>query len=271
MRLPLLFSLLVLNSLLTVAQKNFRAAADSIQSEGERLYISEIASWDAGDRLSSLPGAIQNNFRGYISYTEGRYTKCIFLSKADANYKIATFSYMKGQDLPPIVDTTYMPINKLESKYWRLKAAAVQNISSDTFFHAYPGTILNLVPIITGYEKRVYVLTGTFEKGLLIIGNDYLLEFDQFDHLFSKTCFHRDLTKIPFKSDSSEKSALHNHVPPVSSFMTATDYCTLLLYSRYTTWRQYFVVSKKVVSILDYSNRQLRILSTDAYSKMTEK
>jgi len=63
---------------------------------------------------------------------------------------------------------------------------------------------------------------------------------------------------------------MHSHLPETGEFITATDVCTLMLYSQYTHWSQHYVLSKKYVSIWDCDKESLVVLTTEAWEKIAD-
>jgi hypothetical protein len=68
--------------------------------------------------------------------------------------------------------------------YRTIKALA--EINSDKMFKTYENSNLNLIPLINGAERKVYVLTGPTQNGVVLIGNDYLLTFDSEGKIVTK-------------------------------------------------------------------------------------
>ena len=130
--------------------------------------------------------------------------------------------------------------------------------------------MLNLVPIIEKNIKRVYVLTGTNLHGIVIFGNDYLINFDAGNNVTSAKSLHRNIIPAYLKTDSGkvQTSGVHAHIPPTDEFITATDICTLMLYEKSTTWETYNVVSKNYFSIWDCKKNELVIMTMEAIKKI---
>ena len=268
MKILVLFGGLLLYCVPCFSQTDYSRIADSIQSEGLKLYFSEKASWEGTDLFRAQFPALQTRYGGYFSYTARDTTWCVIISNDEPACKLATFVFSNGKTRPSSIDTYAGVLNQEEQVYLALKIAAITSIRADTFFHSYQRTILNIVPIIDEQGKRVYVLTGTDASGVVILGNDYLMRYSAEDSLLSRDCLHRNIMAIPYKSDSSEVSAFHTHFSPTSEFMTVTDYCTLLLYSKLTTWKQHYVITKDAVSILNVADGELMILSRGVFDQI---
>lgn len=76
-----------------------------------------------------------------------------------------------------------------ENELQLIKKNALAEINSDTLFEIYESTQLNLIPIIIGNEKNVYILTGTQQNVVVIFGNYYLLTFNKNNKLTHKSNF----------------------------------------------------------------------------------
>ncbi len=96
---------------------------------------------------------------------------------------------------------------------------------SDTLFQIYENTNLNLILISNG-EKKVYILTGPQQSGVVIFGNDYLVTFDKANKLIGKKRLHKNIIPLPYEGTDDEKKTegtVHSHLPETGDFITATD------------------------------------------------
>ncbi|MCD6012833.1 MAG: hypothetical protein K0Q79_2695 [Flavipsychrobacter sp.] len=237
----------------------------SIVAEAKKLYNSEMASWYGTDIfLEKCPN--KDVVDGYFSYNDGNVIKNIFFSKG-LHPKVvfsstfdSTFNVKNAR-----VDLNERAFTKLEEDYFIIRERAFLAMKEDTMFQFYKNTNPNLVPLITGNEKKVYVLTGPKESGVVIFGNDYLLTFDKDNNLVNKERLHNSMLSTNFKgADSTQVGGIHSHViPGRGDFITATDICTLMLYGKYTKWKQYVVVSAKYFSFWNCETNQLFILTTE--------
>ena len=151
-----------------------------------------------------------------------------------------------------------------------IRTAALKTINSDTLFKHYKNTNLNLIPLISNERKKVYVLTGPEENGVVIFGNDYLLTFDDNNELISKKQLHKNIISINYGStgDTTIIGTIHTHLPETGEFITATDICTLMLYEKFAKWQQHYVMSKNYVSIWDCNKNILAILTKKAWDNI---
>ncbi len=264
-----LFFLFVLSITNALGQKDFSKLTQPIIDEGKKLYRSEMASWHGTDIFMEKYKQ-KENIGGYFSYTENEITKCIFFSK-DAKV-IGTISF----------DSTYNPgtattdlaerdFNPAEKDLYTIRKYAFDIIVSDTLFKTYTNTNLNVIPLISGNEKKVYVLTASQQSGVVLFGNDYLLTFDKNNNLITKKRLHRNLIPV-YYTDQEETNkplgTMHSHASETGDFMTATDICTLMLYARYADWKQHTVVSEKYMSIWNCETQQLNVIPMEAMKKI---
>lgn len=249
--------------------------ADSIQAEAQSLYRSEMASWYGTDALMARYPQKQAQLGGYISYLNdtGGGT-CVFFEKGDHPKALATFKFDSSYDTSKVTaDTIVRKFSKQEKELYTMRNKAKQRMySGDTLFKAYKNTELNIIPILVNHHKRVYVLTGTQQNGVVLIGNDYLLNFDANDEITSEEKLHKGL--LVLQTGGNDKNpqiiSFHSHLPQYSPFITATDICTVMLYQKYTKWQQAYVMSANYVSLWDCSKKSLLILTRQAWDRISK-
>ncbi|MFI5161746.1 MAG: hypothetical protein ACHQHN_10745 [Sphingobacteriales bacterium] len=246
--------------------------ADSISTEGKALYKSEFASWYGSDIFSEKCKTRRAIAGGYISYDSGNGLVNIFFTK-EPNPKVLstiTFGYeFNSQNYK--LDTTDREFTSFEKDLYTIRAAALTRMSRDTVFKIFKNASLNIVPLIQSKAKKVYVLTGPHANGIVLFGNDYLINFNEKTEVLNVMKQHKGLIVVQTgKSDTGEVSlaAIHSHLPGYSPYITATDICTLMLYEGFTNWNQNIVVSKDFVSIWDCKNNKLVIVTSEAWKKM---
>jgi hypothetical protein len=238
-------------TLIAVAQKDPNKEAAPIVVEGKLLYKSEMASWYGTD-LFLEKYKNQQNIGGYFSYTEKEVSKCIFFSKSDQPKVIGTISFDSTYNLrTATIDLVERDFTSYENDIYQIRKLALTEINADrTLFKNYENANLNLIPLIDGKDKKVYVLTGPNKNGVVLFGNDYLLTFDKNNNLLLKKQLHKNLIAINYgvkdkdgKALESEE-AMHSHLPETGDFITATDICTLMLYAKFAKWKRHTVVSQ---------------------------
>jgi hypothetical protein len=147
-------------------------------------------------------------------------------------------------------------------------------VNSDTLFKKYNNTNLNFIPIINGNEKKVYILTGPQQNGVVIFGNDYILTFDKNNKLTNKKQLHKNIIPIYFGGKEEEgkqiEGSMHSHLPETGDYITATDICTLMLYEKFAKWKTHNVVSKKYLNIWNCETDQLTVISMEAVDKINK-
>ncbi len=244
--------------------------------EGKKLYLSEMASWNGTDMFLEKHPEQKPNIGGYFSYINGNEIKCIFFSKETKPKVIATITF----DTTFNVYTANMSVDPrdftaAEKDIYTIRKIAMAETHYDTLFKVYKGTNLNLVPLIEGNVKKVYILTGPENAGVVIFGNDYLLTFDKDNNLVSKKHLHQNMIPVNFSvnggsstNDTTDGVSFHTHLPETGDGITATDVCTLMLYERYTDWKQHYIVGHKTVSIWDCNRNQLFSLSKEAWDRI---
>ena len=251
----LLLCLLSLPALATLAQQErLDQIADSITREGKALYRSEWGSWYGTDVFEAKCPAKVDLSGGYFSYETDKNLVNVFFSKAEEPRVLASITFAKDFNKDNYtLDTLSRKFTQTEQDYYNTRKAATAKIFADTIVKGYKHTTLNVVPMIENGIKKAYVLTGTTQQGVVLFGNDYLVSFDAAGNAVSIKALHRNLISVSLKSDSGKVilGGIHNHLPPSSEFITATDICTLMLYEGFTTWNTYDVLSKDYVSMWD--------------------
>ena len=266
--------LLTLLSLNVFGQDNPTEQSKPIVEEGKRLYKSEMASWYGTDIfLESYKD--RANVGGYFSYSDGDFAKCIFFSKSDKPKVIGTISFDSTYNTKTAkADLTERDFTTIESDLFTIRKIALTTINSDTLFKTYKNTNLNLIPIINNGEKKVYVLTGPKENGVVIFGNDYLMTFDKNNILIGKKELHKNIISINYGGKEEEgkeiEGTIHTHLPETGDFITATDICTLMLYEKFAKWKQHNVVSKNYLSIWNCLTDQLVVIPMGTIDKINK-
>ncbi|WP_269225041.1 hypothetical protein [Flavobacterium eburneipallidum] len=270
--LTLIFTLFTLSVL---AQKNPTKEAEPIVAEGKLLYKSEMASWYGTD-LFLEKYKDRQNIGGYFSYVEKEVSKCIFFSKSDNPMVIGTISFDETYNVKTAkIDSTERFFTKNENDIYEIRKLALDEINADKeLFKQYENSNLNLIPLIVGKEKKVYVLTGPNKNGVVLFGNDYLLTFDKNNKLLIKKQLHKNLIPITYGGKEEEgiqiEGAMHSHLPETGDFITATDICTLMLYQKFAKWKTHQVISEKYVNIWDCKTNELVVLTKEVVEKITK-
>jgi hypothetical protein len=265
-------ALLTIIQLNVYAQDNPTDMAKPIVEEGKRLYRSEMASWYGTD-VFLAKYKDRANMGGYFSYLDKGIAKCIFYSKGEQPKAIGTISFDSTYNTETAtVDLAERDFTAMESDLCTIRKAASAIIKTDTLFKTYQNTNLNLIPLIHGNEKKVYVLTGPKQNGVVIFGNDYLLEFDKDNQLTSKKPLHKNIIPINYgaKQEAGKEvvGTMHTHLPETGDFITATDICTLMLYEKFAKWEKHNVVSKSYLNIWNCLTDELVVISMDALKKI---
>jgi hypothetical protein len=261
-------------SILTYGQTDIDKLTKPIVDEGKRLYRSEMASWYGTD-LFLEKFTDREKIGGYFSYTENEISKCVFFSKSDTPKVIGTISFDRTYNLKTaITDLQERELTKNENDIFEIRQIALAIVQKDTLFKTYKNTNLNFIPLISNGEKKVYILTGPTQNGVVIFGNDYLLTFDNENKFITKKQLHKNIIPINYGGKEEEgkdvEGAIHSHLPETGDFMTATDICTLMLYEKFAKWKQHTVVSKNYISIWNCETNELFAITTEVMEKINK-
>lgn len=267
MKKTVLFVLVLL--CVVVKGQDLNAMRQKVVAEGKKLYKSEMASWYGTD-LFFHDYTNKSNVGGYFSYTEGAENKCVFFSRASQPRVIGTIVFDDSFDTKKaMVYLEERDLTAVEHKLFLIRQGAIEEVRRDTsLFKYYQGMNLNFVPLLGEKENKVYVLTGPTEHGIVVFGNDYLLTFDKKNQLKSKKALHKNIIPIAYNPEEKGQTTLHNHLHETGDLMTATDICTLMLYGKFTGWKQHNVVSEKYLNVWNFETEDLYVIPMDALKKM---
>lgn len=255
-----------------VKAQNLEQKAAEIMAEGKLLYQTEMASWYGTD-LFLMQFGDREKIAGYFSYLDKEVPTCVFFSAGEVPDVLGTITFDSTYNLDRAkADLTLRNFTPHEYELFQLREAALEVVVNDTFFKNYRNANLNLIPLVSEKEKKVYILTGPTQSGVVLLGNDYLLEFDDDYTLKSKKALHKNLIPIEYraKDDDSENAGItvHNHTEETGDFITATDVCTLMLYGKFTGWSLHYTVSKEYLSTFDCKTNQLYIITMEVLEKI---
>jgi len=270
----LLLILLTFISLNSFGKNDLKTQTQPIVDEGKRLYKSEMASWYGTD-LFLEKHKDRTTIGGYFSYTIDEISKCIFFSKTDSPKVIGTISFDSTFSTKTAkVDLTERDFTSSENDIYIIRKIALEKLNSDTLFKKYNNTDLNIIPLIYNNEKKVYVLTGPKQSGVVIFGNDYLLTFDKHNSLTNTIRLHKNIIPIGFgdkqKEGNDVVATMHSHLPETGDFITATDICTLMLYEKFAKWKRHNVVSKKYLNIWNCQTDELNVIPIETIQKINK-
>lgn len=253
---------------ITFGQSKTEKETSKIVEEGKILYKSEMASWYGTDIFMEKYKE-KEKIGGYFSYSVNEISKCIFYSKEEKPKVIGTMDFditFKIENAK--TDLNERDLDKTELDLFEMKNVALKIIKSDTIFKSYKNTNYNLIPIINGKDRKVYILTGPKNNGVIIFGNDYLLNFDENNKLLNRKQLHRNIIPIEFGGKDEIGETIHSHRPETGDFITSTDICTLMLYSKFAKMKRHTVMSQNYVSIWDCEKEILAVMTRKAWDKI---
>ena len=264
--------LVVLTLALPVLAQSPTELAQPIVEEGKQIYRSEKASWIGTDLfIAEYPEEKRGNIGGYFSYPDGTATRCIFFSRSEVPVVLGTITFQEGFKVEEaVLDMEPRAFTAVEQDYHELRTVAMDLVRRDTFFLEYDNTSPNLVPLISAEARKVYVLTGPSVAGVMLFGNDYLMEYDEDNNLKSKKRLHNNLIVIPTQPDEEAEQTSHTHLPATGDFITATDIATLMLYTDYASWKQHIVISAQYMNMWNMSDNTITVVPMETIRKIKE-
>ena len=264
-------ALLLLSANLHSQKKDLDKKIADVVAEGKTLYKSEMASWFGTD-LFIEQYKEPEKAGGYFSYNEGEVSKCVFYSKDENPKVLGTFTFDGTYDIKSArSEFEEREFSNNEKDLYVIRAKALNAINNDTIFKRYNDSNLNLIPLISNNEKKVYVLTGPTNSGLVLYGNDYLLTFDAENNLKSTKKLHANIIPVNYGNEKNIMiAAMHSHLPKTGELITATDICTTMLYEKYTGWGTVYVTSNEFVSIWNCKTDELIVMTIKAFEKLSK-
>lgn len=246
---------------------------EKIIEEGKMLARLEKGSWFGTDDFFERFPSKRDSIGGYVSYQdENKKIITLFYKRSNPEEIVVRYTFHKNPlIIPEKIDTINKQVTPLEKDLIAINSEARKTVMEDSegFFSHYENTSFNFIPIISKKQKRVFILTGPQTNGIVIIGNDYVLEFDKKNTLKRKTKLHNSILHFPYQSenqDSPIESTMHSHV--LDDFITSTDICTFLLYKDFVEWDQHIVISKKQVSFFNLKEETLFTMKRKDWEKI---
>ena len=269
-----IFSLLTTSILTTYGQDNIEKITKPIVEEGKKLYRSEMASWYGTD-LFLEKFTDRSKVGGYFSYTDSNISKCIFFAKGEIPKVIGTISFDSTYNVKTAtIDLAERELTKNEKDIFEIRQTALAIVQKDTLFKTYKNTNLNFIPLISNGDKKVYILTGPEQNGVVILGNDYLLNFDDNNKLIGKKRLHKNIITMNYGSKELEGKevvgTVHTHLPETGEFITPTDICTLMLYEKFANWKQHTIVSEHYLSMWNCKTDELVTITREVWDKINK-
>ena len=138
-----------------------------------------------------------------------------------------------------------------------------------TNFYKVPDkTSLNLIPILSPIFNKVIVITGPKESGILPVGNDYVLYYNQQGEFLKQSQIHKSYIPTPTSDKYKGNTILqttHTHI--LSDFISSTDICNVLLFKEEIKWKDEIIMSQNYISIWNVRNNHLKVMTIDEYFK----
>jgi hypothetical protein len=266
----IIIGLLLLASSLIYSQNK---ETEKILNEGKLLFRMEKGSWYGTDDMLARFKTKKDSVGGYLSYeTDDNTINTIFFSRFDSDKILIRYEFDSLPKPEPIkIDTLNQNATDLERNLISIRQDARDRAyaNEDKFFSFHDNTSLNFIPLIADKEKSVFVLTGPQVSGIVLLGNDYKLSYDQKNEFKKKEKIHNTILQFPYTSEDKENptvSTIHSHI--ITEYISSTDICTLLLYKKYVEWNQHIVMSEKEVSIFDLEKESLFTMKRKAWEKI---
>ena len=246
----------------------------ALLAEGKLLYHLEKASWYATDFYRDHINDGKHPMGGYVSYLgKDEHVITVIIDRTDSSKVLARLTFAAlATPTPAIIDVENKTATPLELDLITLRQDAIRQIQFDQsrFFYFNNDFSLNLIPLIQGESRRVFIIPGSHSNNVLYLGNDYLLTYNTKNELIKKEKLHKSVIPSYFTYDGQQvTSSVHSHV--LHEYITSTDICTLLLYKEFSKWKSSEVLGREHYSILDIENETLEIITREEYDKRNAK
>jgi hypothetical protein len=269
---------LLLSSLLAVpalaaAQTNLAAISQQILHEGMALYHLEQAASVSTDMLRAARFPTQQ-ITAYFSYAAADSMRTLFVGGPPAKPQVLAEFRFASHAIRPTASRrggrrALLPREQILLSIRQQSMADLQQIPG---LALSPKAAFNAVLLPKGEQTWVYVLTGTNEPGVVLLGNDYLLRYDAAGRLLGRKKLHPGLIPIgpPPASVGAVRGTLHVHDSRATPFITPTDICTLLLGRARLPGVNHIVMGPKYVSVFSLADARLAILTRKAFEQLPQ-
>lgn len=244
-----------------------------IVTEGILLYRREMAALIGGQIFWGTTYKDPSFVGGYITYIKNDSTRCIFYSSGDTPRVIGTFIIDKQSSPETVVSSmAERDLSPTEKELYALRKQAEHAMQTDTLFRYFSNVQYHLIPIIAGGKRKVYMLTQPKDGGTMMLGNDYLLTYNVKHQLTDSRQLHKHINTLSFVRgnalDTTFTGGAHSHIDEADQFITATDVCTLMLYSVDPFWKQHYVISTRYVNVWDFRKKELMIYTREEWEQL---
>lgn len=250
-----------------------QGTAEEIINKGVLLYKLEKASWISTEIFLKKSNESERRIGGFLSFPEGNGYKTIFYSPDDPFLIMASVKY-DSIILPPLgqFSSVKRRATPLEMDLIKLRqdVSTAINLNADKFYTTVTGTNLNIVPIISGERREVYVVTAINSGEYIVFGNDYYHSYGNNLKLISRRKLHPQPMPVSsnLKVEKGDREiTMHKHIEGYPELITETDICTLLLYGGYSNWKQHVVIGEDFISVWDLQAEKLAVIPKSSIGK----
>lgn len=244
-----------------------------IVKEGTLLYRYEMAALIGAQVFWGTTYKDQSFVGGYITYIKNDSTYCVFYSSGPTSRVIGTMILDKDLSPETVVNSmTERDFTPVEKELYTLRKLTEAAMHTDTIFNYYANVEYHLIPVIAGGKRKVYMVTKSRDGGTMLLGNDYLLTYNVKGQITDRKHLHKHINTMKFGKggvlDTLFTGGAHSHIDEPNEFMTATDVCTLMMYSIDPFWKEHYVISAHYVNVWDFRKKELRIYTRQEWEKM---
>lgn len=246
--------------------------SDQIIEEGKMIFNLEVTSYSATEVFLSNYKGDKSKVGGYFSYyskdknqfinvyynndNNGKTPQIIFTTRYTLEEKkseINTESVKKEQVEREMTD--------FEKNLYKIRTKTIELFAKDTAIKHYDNTALNVIPMYYNGQYKSYIITIPKIEGIVVMGNDYLIDFDNNLNISKRTKLHSDILPVDIGNDKNRGITYHTHIKSTGDLLTPTDVAILLLSAKGAGWLKHFVMASDWVTMWDVTTEKFTIKS----------
>ena len=230
--------------------------------EGKNIYRTHAAS-EIGKQVFSEKYKGKLKAAGNISYLDGSIAKAVFYAAGEKPKVIGTLSFANTIDKESATnDFAEREMNANEMEVYKLKIASEKALT-EAALNAVPNSKFITVPMVANGKHKTYVLSQSEKNGVVIFGNDYILNFDAKNNFTGKEVLHKNMAAITYDMEAqsaNDKSSSHTHVAEKGDMITPTDIAILYMYEKATAWTHHTFISEAYIYFWNYATQDIQAI-----------
>lgn len=256
---------------------------DEIVEEGKMIFNLEITSYTSTDLFLKDYKGDKGQVGGYFSYfsqSKNQFINVYYANNFDTELKnttppkvIFTTRYFLSDTSSQINvnnvkrENIEREMTDFEKKLFLMRQTTLNLISTDTLFQRFDNTSLNIIPMYYEGKYKTYVITVPQIEKVVVMGNDYAVNFDNNLKLKDKFKLHSDILPVDTGNDKNRGITYHTHNATTGGFVTPTDIAIMLLFAKNGGWLQHYILSNDWVTMWDVMKEKFTIKSKAEFDR----